>query len=123
MIENIKTFSLVRLYSDSKGESHFEDIEISLKDSGKIGYLSELQPAKGIVFRIVSPSYDYELHNAPARQYLMVLDGEIEIETSLKDVRRFKSGDVLLLEDITGKGHKTKNVKLELRRSVFVVLE
>ena len=94
MNKSLETFSIVRIYSDTEGESHFEDIEIPLKDSGRIGFLSEPQTTKGIIFRTVDPSYDYELHNAPARQYLMVLDGEIEMETSLGDVRRFKSGDV-----------------------------
>ena len=123
MTKSLETFSIVRIYSDLAGESHFEDMDIPLKDSGKIGFLSELQTAKGIIFRIVTPSYDYELHNAPARQYLMILDGEIEIETSLSEIRRFKSGDVLLFEDTIGKGHKTKNVKQEIRKSVFIVLD
>ena len=123
MTKSLETFSIVRIYSDSEGETRFEDMEIPLKDSGKIGFLSELQTTKGIIFRTVTPSYDYELHNAPARQYLMVLDGEIEMETSLGDVRRFESGDVILLEDTTGKGHKTKNLKKEIRKSVFVLLD
>jgi hypothetical protein len=122
MAKSNETFSIVRIYSDANGESHFEDVEIPLKNTGKIGFLSELQSAKGIKFRTVIPSYDYELHTAPAHQYLLLLDGEIEIETSLGDVRRFRGGDVLLLEDTTGKGHRTKNVKQEIRRSVFVIL-
>lgn len=122
MSKSIDKFQIVRIYSDTNGDSRFEDMEIELKGSGKIGYLSELQPAKGIKFRAVEPSFDYEFHNAPDRQYLVVLEGEIEIETSLGEIRQFKGGDVLLLEDTKGKGHRTKNVRQEIRRSVFVVL-
>jgi hypothetical protein len=51
-----------------------------------------------------------------------LLDGEIEIETSLGDKRIFKTGEVLLVEDTTGKGHKTKNLQPVKRKSIFILL-
>lgn len=122
MEERLNTFRLTRIYSDAEGHSRFEAVDIPLTDAGKIGFLSGLQETKGIIFRKVAPDYDYELHNAPARQYLFVLDGEIEIETSLGESRRFVTGDVILLEDTVGHGHRTKNVKNAVRRSVFVLV-
>lgn len=115
-------FTITRIYSDQQGDSHFEDLHIPLKEAGEIGLLSELLPAKGIIFREVLPSYDYDFHNAPQRQYIILLDGEIEIETSLGDKRSFKSGDVLLVEDTTGKGHRTRNIIPTKRKSVFIPL-
>ena len=50
------------------------------------------------------------------------LEGEIQIETSLGDVRRFCAGEILLVEDTVGKGHKTKKLWSEKRRSVFVTI-
>ena len=41
---------ITRLYTGSDGESHFEDIEIPLEDSGDIGVMSQLQDATGIIF-------------------------------------------------------------------------
>jgi quercetin dioxygenase-like cupin family protein len=67
--------------------------------------------------------YDYDFHNAPARQYIALMDGVIEIETSLGDKRIFKQGDVLLAEDITGKGHRSRNIEQAVRSSVFITLE
>ncbi|MCK7557243.1 hypothetical protein MKQ70_20435 [Chitinophaga sedimenti] len=52
----------------------------------------------------------------------MLIDGEIEITTSLGDTRRFKGGDVLLLEDTEGKGHRTKNIIPVRRKSLFITL-
>lgn len=116
-------FPVTRIYSDSNGNSHFEDIAIPLSDSGEIGLLSDLLPAKGIVFREVLPSYDYDFHNAPQKQYIILLDGEIEIETSLGDKRIFGAGDVLLVEDTEGKGHKTRNLNAQKRKSIFILVD
>src|SRR5947209_6342535 len=115
-------FTLTRIYSDSNGDSHFEDVEIPLKEAGSIGWLSAELPAKGIVFREVEPSYDWNFHTAPQKQYIILLDGEIEIETSLGEKRTFKAGDVLLAADTTGKGHKTRNLQAIKRKSIFIIL-
>lgn len=115
-------FQITRIYSDKNGESHFEDFEIPLKNNGDIGFLSEDETAKSVVFREVSPSYDFDFHNAPDRQYIILLDGGVEIETSLGEKRSFETGTILLVEDTTGKGHKTKNIENRLRKSVFIKL-
>ena len=115
-------FNVTKIYSDSEGDSHFEDINIPLTDAGSIGKLSMGIAAKEIIFREVAPSYDYDFHTAPKKQYIVLLDGEIEIETSLGDKRTFKSGEVLLVEDTTGKGHKTRNLQPIQRKSIFITL-
>ena len=115
-------FKITRVYSDNSGESHFEDIEMTLKNDGEIGFLSDKIPVKEIIFRKVKPGYDYDFHNAPQKQYIILLDGEIEIETSRGEKRTFKGGDILLMEDTQGKGHKTRNIQNIERRSVFITL-
>lgn len=118
----MKQFPVTRIYSDENGDSHFEDILIPMNDTGDIGALSEIQPVRGIIFREVEPSYDYDFHRAPQKQYIILLDGGIEIETSLGETRKFNEGAILLVEDTTGKGHRTKNLKPEKRRSIFITL-
>jgi len=113
---------ITRIYSDSNGESHFEDFEIPLQNNGDIGFLSEDQAVKSIVFREVLASYDYDFHNAPDRQYIILLDGGVEIESSLGQKRKFETGSILLVEDVTGKGHKTKNLENKTRKSIFIKL-
>ena len=116
-------FKVTRVFADENGESYFEDITIPLKENGEIGFLSELIPATGVIFREVLPTYDYDFHNAPHRQYTVLLDGRIEIETSLGEKREFGGGEILLMEDTTGKGHKTRNLLKKNRKSVFIRLE
>ncbi len=118
----MQDYKVTRIYSDADGETHFEDILIPLKSAGTIGFLSEGQQVQSIIFRKLVDVYDYDFHNAPARQYIALMDGELEIETSLGDKRIFVAGDVLLVEDTTGKGHRSRNLKKEVRSSIFVTL-
>ncbi|HKQ33293.1 MAG TPA: hypothetical protein VJV40_08810 [Thermodesulfobacteriota bacterium] len=113
---------IIRIYSDDKGESHFGGLDIALADSGPIGRLSERFPVKSIIFRENDAGYDYDWHNAPERQYILLLDGEIEIEVSDGEKRIFRGGDVIFVEDTEGKGHRTRVTNDRPRRSVFVTL-
>lgn len=113
---------MTRIFSDINGESHFEDIEIPLTDQGDIGFLSDDINVKKLQFRKVSAEYDYDFHHAPQRQYIVLLDGGVEIQTSLGEIRQFQTGEILLVEDISGKGHKTKNLENKERTSIFIHL-
>lgn len=115
--------NITRLYTGDDGESHFEDVEIPLEDGGEIGRLSERLPATGIIFRENDPDYDYDWHTAPRRQYILMMSGEIEIEVGDGTKRRFKAGDILLAEDTTGRGHRSRLISEGVRRSVFVTLD
>jgi len=114
---------ITRLYTGTDNESHFEDIEIELESSGEIGQLSEKVNATGIIFRRTEPEYDYDWHNAPERQYIIMLDGAVDVEIGDGTVRRFSTGDILLVEDVDGHGHKSRAVNNEARTSVFVTLD
>ncbi len=113
---------VTRVYSDKDGESRFEDINIELFDKGEIGFLSENIDVKIVQFRKVSPDYDYDFHHAPQRQYIVLLDGGVEIETSLGEIRQFQTGEILLMEDTSGKGHRTRNLEKRERTSIFIHL-
>lgn len=114
---------ITRLYTGSDQESHFEEIEIKLDDAGDIGHLSERFNATGIIFRRTDPDYDYNWHTAPRRQYIIMLDGAVDVEVGDGTTRRFSTGDILLAEDTTGRGHTSKAVNQESRLSVFVTLD
>lgn len=118
----MRHFNVTRVYSDAAGESHFEVLQLPLTDGGLIGYLSAALPVKEIIFREVEPFYNYDFHNAPRKQYIVLLDGGVQIETSTGEVRDFFTGEVILVEDTTGKGHRTKNLDQKTRRSLFVTL-
>lgn len=114
---------VTRIYADASGESHFEEVDIALRDAGQIGKLSEPHPVEHVVFRENAPDYDYDWHCAPRRQYIALLDGEIEIEVSSGATRRFGAGEVLLVEDTAGRGHRTRNISKSVRHSLFIPLK
>ena len=113
---------ITRLFSNKNGDSEFQDIEIELENAGEIGYLSQRYPVENLIFRTTGGDYDYNFHNAPERQFIIMLDGEIEIETSLGVTRRFRPGDILLAEDKAGKGHRSRSIDGQTRRSIFITL-
>ncbi len=115
-------FKVTRVYADADGESHFDELEIPLRDAGEIGRLSDERPVRSVIFRENDADYDYDWHNAPQKQYIVLLDGEIEIEVSDGERRKFAGGDILLVEDISGKGHRTRTVDNRPRRSIFVTI-
>jgi hypothetical protein len=114
---------VTRLYTGPDGESRFEDIDVPLEDKGSIGRLSAPQPATGIIFRETEPSYDYDWHPAPQRQYIIMLEGELEIEAGDGSKRHFSPGDILLVEDTTGRGHRSRTTNNQVRKTIFVTLD
>ena len=114
---------ITRLYTGNDGQSHFEDVEIVLEDRGAIGRLSAAEPASGIIFRETGRDYDYDWHNAPRRQYVIMLSGSVEIAVGDGTLRRFDPGAIVLAEDTTGQGHKSRTVGSQPRTSLFVTLD
>jgi quercetin dioxygenase-like cupin family protein len=47
-------------------------------------------------------------HTAPRRQFAINMTGELEVEISNGTRRRIGAGDLVFLEDLTGKGHVTR---------------
>ena len=117
------TMRVVRLYTGPDNKSHFEDIQIPLKDAGKVGFISELYKATGVVFRETTGDYNYDFHTAPRRQYVVNLEGEVEIEVGDGTRRILRTGDILLAEDTTGQGHISRAVAGKPRKSLFITLD
>ncbi|MDG2308590.1 MAG: hypothetical protein P8R42_28760 [Candidatus Binatia bacterium] len=115
--------NVTRIYTGEDGESHFDDVEIDLIDRGTIGAISKPLAAKSVMFRQTERDYDYQWHNAPQRQFVIMLSGGgVEIEVGNGTKRRLYAGDVLLAEDTTGRGHISRAIDDEPRVSIFVPL-
>ena len=118
-----RTMKVVRLYTGADNKSHFEDLQIPLKDGGKVGFVSALSKATGVVFRETDGDYNYDFHTAPRRQYVVNLEGAVEIEVGDGTRRVLGAGDILLAEDTTGQGHISRAVEGKPRKSLFITLD
>lgn len=97
--------AIVRLYTGPDGQSHLETLDLASHPE-----LTSLHAAAGIVFRTTPPGHFSDWHNAPRRQYVITLAGEVEIGLGDGTVHRFGPGHVTLAEDLTGQGHTTRVV-------------
>jgi hypothetical protein len=104
-----------RLYTDDLGESHFEELETQLAPSDFAPPsppldLSAPISAQQFSFLGARAGWQSDWHVSSRRSMFVVVSGEWEIETSDGQVRRFGPNVVLLVEDTSGKGHRSRVV-------------
>ena len=114
---------ITRIYAGDDGRSRFEEVDVPLPIISEIGRMSERGDATGIVFRENDESYDLDWHPAPARQYVVTLQGEVEVEAGDGTKHIFGPGDIMLAEDTTGQGHRSRYLSGSPRRSIFITLD
>ncbi len=105
----------VRLYADAAGESHFEDraaplASVDFAPPAPPLDVSAPEVASRFLFLSAPVGWVGEWHLVPQRQWMLYPAGEIEVEASDGEVRRFGPGSVTLVEDTTGKGHRSRVV-------------
>jgi len=105
---------IARLYADERGETHFGHADIPLASAALFPEqppyrLTRFSAPRGVkLFAVPAGSGVFEWHTAPERQLAVALNGTVEYETSDGEIRRLGPGEVLLVEDTTGRGHVTR---------------
>jgi hypothetical protein len=106
--------SIIRLWADGTGESHFEDVELTFEELDDFFVntppvlMSSFESAIQYGFEVVPPGWQGDWHPAPQRILAIYLSGEGEIEASDGEVRAIVPGTILLAEDTTGRGHRNR---------------
>lgn len=113
---------ITHIYADKDGLSHFKDVQIETLPSGPLGLMSAPLAVSSMILRENEPGYDFPWHVAPRRQYIVMLEGLVEITVSDKTVRTFGPGSILLVEDTFGEGHASRSPDGKRRRSLFLPL-
>ncbi len=104
------------IYSDEQGETHFGFDDVPEKSlaigpppnpPGQMCDLGSVSNMRIIAFPAgtLAPA-----HNAPEPYFCVILSGEAEVIASDGQVRRFQAGDLLVCNDLTGKGHVTRAI-------------
>jgi hypothetical protein len=107
------TYSVMRVGED--GTTYFDDEVIELIPAVAlpgIPLVDMAEPFPATVFTILRCEANYvsDWHPAPRRQFVLVLDGGFEVTSGRGETRIFRSGAMLLVEDVVGNGHQTKTV-------------
>ena len=108
------------IYADENGESHIRIIDVEWTTDNHWGKISDPVKVKSLFFRETEGDYDLDWHNAPRRQYIINLEGSVEIITSDGKSCVIGPGGIVLAEDLTGKGHLSKAVDGGKRRSLII---
>ena len=100
------------LHGDEAGETQVSRLNLPVKESyaGTFRGLNDIPTTTMGFAQFIGRKPDVGVHNAPRRQFLVVLGGELEIITTLGQHERLKPGDVLLADDVGTKGHISRDV-------------
>ena len=112
---------VVRIFTGEDGESHIEEMELPFEQVGH-ALRTATEAATGVQFSSLKPTQLVDFHTAPRRQYVITLQGQVEIGIGDGTKRIFNVGDIELCEDLTGRGHTTRSVGDVERISVQIPL-
>jgi len=113
---------VTRIYSGSDGKTKVEEVTLPLKPRDGGSELTGSIPVTSLQFRHTTPAYNLDWHPAPRRQLVITLSGESEIELEGGRTLRFGPGHILLAEDTTGQGHKSRAVPGTDRVAIDIAL-
>ena len=121
-----RVLSFTHLWADANGVSHFRDEQLSFEaatpENPTAGTPSRTNPdpqalvslplrgASGATFLYLKRAAVEDWHRAPRRMYLIAVQGMSEVTAGDGQVRRFGLGSIVLMDDLTGKGHITRAV-------------
>lgn len=121
-----RVLSFTHLWADANGVSHFRDEKLSFEaarpERPTAGTSAPTNPdpealvalplrgATGATFLYLKRAAVEDWHRAPRRMYLIAVQGMSEVTAGDGQVRRFGLGSIILMDDLTGKGHITRAV-------------
>jgi quercetin dioxygenase-like cupin family protein len=104
------------IQADGRGETRFGVQDIPSRElavgppPNPMGQMSDLGAVTAMSVISFRAGTEAPAHNAPQPYVVIVLSGEGEVATSDGEARRFHAGELLLCNDLTGKGHVTRAI-------------
>lgn len=103
---------ITRFIATPEGGSKFVTLDIPLPvpftdEFGNVYSLGEPVSYTGVIAELPA-GLDQDWHLAPSRQFVIVMRGALDVETSDGVIKRFSQGDLFMADDRTGQGHRTR---------------
>ncbi|SAK82223.1 hypothetical protein AWB75_05216 [Caballeronia catudaia] len=106
----------IEIYTSLDGHSKFRPLSAFEANpvlfNGVAVTLSSPQPCESVLVHEFDGDYFLGWHNPPSRQYVVMLEGELEIAVQGGDAaQRFPVGAIFLAGDLHGTGHTTRALR------------
>jgi hypothetical protein len=110
-----RKFTVVRMFSIDAGHTTFADLElpgpeVAFDGDPRSHALRDIPATTVNLTELLEWRPKLDLHPPPRRQWVIILQGAMEISTTSGECRRLEPGDCLLAEDLHGQGHWTEDV-------------
>lgn len=104
------SYPYIRIYTDHSGETHLERKTVALQQidfSPPTPFLDVSDPTQVQSYSVLRLPVGWaaDWHPSPCRQWQLYLQGSIQFEVSDGASCVVSAGQIVLLEDTTGKGH------------------
>jgi hypothetical protein len=101
-----------KLCIDPSGKTHFERVTLKLEEAdyrppAPMLFVSHAVQASALQFIRLPVGWVGENICPPQHQFLLCLEGQLEVRTSDGEKRTFGPGEAVLMEDTSGKGHSS----------------
>jgi hypothetical protein len=109
----MRSIAYLRIFSDAEDCSRFETLNVPLASNDYAPPALPLNtatpaPARRMVFLELPAGWFGDWHPTPVRQWLIFMTGQCEFETGDGQRHLSQAGDAVLLDDTTGRGHRTR---------------
>jgi hypothetical protein len=120
--------SYARLYPGPDGISHFSSETLGFVPIGVSGIeavlaVHRIGDVRGVMFARLTAGATEDWHPAPRRQFMVCVRGIVEVTAGDGEQRRITPGGIVLLEDVTGQGHRTHAVGPEDHVALAIPVE
>jgi hypothetical protein len=121
----MSTFTIPRLYSDAKGESRFDSIELPMElhihaPPAEPFLVSDFNVAMGYIFFRIPVGWVGLQHTTPNYRLVICLKGALKFIGSAGDSLTLRPGERMMDTNTVGKGHATEVVSDEPVEGIII---
>ncbi len=104
------------IHADDQGDTHIGAFDAPDREvpfgppPNPLGQMTDLGAVTTMFVYSILAGTAVPAHNAPQPYICIILSGEGELVASDGEARRFHPGDVIVCNDLTGKGHVTRAI-------------
>ncbi len=112
MSANEDEMVLTRVFTGDDGRAQFGAVQLKTEMLAAAGgiFPQSMVPSTATRFITFAAGTVLDWHPAPRRQFVTILAGACEIELADGSRKRFGPGEILLVEDTKGQGHRTHSL-------------